>query len=119
MSNKYPLCYADELPEMFEGSQEDPLSIVYFSDKDFDVLFQKSNKDVQTWMKSKKIDLDNLNFDDGLAKGQNKQEKVVIFWNTFDDPSSLTVFSFTEDDGNYPDRWQDARDLTEWLEDIF
>ena len=117
MSNKFPLCYADELPDMYEGLSEEPISIAYFSDKDFDSLFQKSNKDIHDFMESHKIDLDNFNFDEGLAKGPNNEEKVAFFWNTFSDPSSVTVFSFNESNRKYPDRWQDVEDLTEWLEE--
>ena len=115
----YPLCFADDEGEMQSGKDEGIHSVAYFSNDEFEELFDKSKLEVKDWFTKRKNDQDGFDFDEGLPKGPNGEENVVLWSNFSESPEDLQVYSYDDERGDFPNRFQDREDYTDWLMEIF
>ena len=110
----FPLCYADDEGEMQSGQADGKWSVAYFSEEEFDELFDMSAGQLIKWFTQRKVDQDGFDYDAGLALGPNGETNVAL-WGNFDEPWDVEVYSFQTKTGSFPDRFQDREDYTEWL----
>ena len=116
----YPLCYHDDEGEMMSGKHDAKASLAYYSNDEFDYLFDKSATEIKDWFAKRKTDLDVLDYDSGFSKGPNNEKSFVLWGSGFEnDLLDLQVFSFARKAGVYPDRFQDRESETDWLIEKF
>ena len=116
----FPLCYHDDEGDMMTGKHDANVSYAYYSNDEFDYLFDLSANEIKDWFAERKIDLNELDYDKGFSRGPNKETSFVLWSSGFEnDLLDLQAFSFERAAGVYPDRFQDNESVTDWLIEKF
>ena len=118
-SGFFPICYADDGGDMMtQRTDEGIFSVAYFTSDEFVELFQMSDNQVRKWFAERKKDQTGFDHGAGWPLGPNNEENFALWQNFSEEPWEVEVFTFNEKRGQFPDRFQDREDITDWLREV-
>ena len=103
--NGFPLCFEEDEGALQTGFLEGNWSVAYFSDAEFDEFSFMSFGQISKLVAQRLFHHNGLNFDAGLSLGPNGERNVAI-WEHFSQPWSVDVYTFRNQEGTYPNRFQ-------------
>ena len=111
------MCHHDDEGEMMTGKHDANVSYAYYSNDEFDYLFDLSATEIKDWFAERKSDLNELDYDSGFSEDQIKKLLRIMVVGFENDLLDLQAFSFARS-SVYPDRFQDNENY-DWLIEKF